>query len=815
MLTKISSLSATALLMTLLLVPNLAAEAIPWHLSFDLGVRQSDVAGDSTKLEEYRDLGNGVLLDEVWLELDQENSPYRFLFLANHVGRRDEESSLHWSQAGRFRLDAQWNRIPHTLARHAVNLFQVDGSVLSLPDPLQLQVENFFTSTPAPTTAQAREFMTSLLQQAGRRKELATRRETARLDFEYDLNRQFELAVFGQNVDRRGQGRIGTGTYIRRQTVGSFDRNRFEPRGTELILPVDNRTKDFGFAANFHEARFLASAGWQRSTFSNSFSSLTWDNPFEGTPGATSSATGLNPGFEQEPSGATANTGNRNRFPVAQLALDPDNEFERLFGSASLTLPRHTRFSVTYAAANTKQNSDFLPYTLNPAVIFANGPDGKGGTADDLLAKDVALPKASLDGEVETTRWDVRLTSRPLDRLALRGNWRRYEYDNRTPTILFPGFAAAGDSYFRPGIGQRDASGVRVLFNQPGSYSRSAWSTGATLNGGSQWTFDLEYGVTDWEYEERQVEATSEDQLAARLRLSLGDRFELRLSYLDASREAEGDYHIGFETSRLRAFDVWNRERTRLGAELAMMIGDRGSVGISYQDWQDEYPGVVPIPSPIPASNPFPSLPYGLNETSNESYALTYGYGDEVWELSGAVGVEETGWESLAVAKTSLTGDSPQFDPINRWVRNQQDDVLWASLSADVKLNRKARLQIELDWHDYDGEYLTVNPQTPNVNDGQAYAVPDFSSRLFTSQVSFDYELTEQLGLVVNYLYEPYRLDDWQWDLVEPYMQGILKETGGSPAAIRDNPALRMLFLDATYTDYTAHVLSLYMSLEF
>lgn len=812
---KMTTRLAMPALLAWMVSPALGQEENPWRFSLELGGQVKEVSGErSSKFEEYRDVENGAVVDEASLSFEAPDSPWRFELSGVNLARRDERATLSWARPGRFRLDGSWNRTPHFLSRGATSLWALSGNELLISDTVQNQLESFFTATPAPTTAQARAFMSGLVDQAGRKIDLRTQRDTADLVLNLDLTKAWHLTALAQTVEKGGTSRIGTGTYIRRQTVNSFDRNRFEPRGAELPLPIDSKSEDFGLGTGLRGKGWFLDLGWRQSSYNNRLDSLVWDNPFEGAPGTTSSRTGLNPGFEQEPAGATANTGNRGRFPAAELGLFPDNDFERVHATGALTLPAHTRVNVGYASSTMRQDEPFLAYVLNPAVIFANGPDGVGGTADDVLARDVALPRPSLDGEVKTQHTDLRISSRPLEQLSLRGSWRRYEYEDQSPTIVFPGFAAAGDSYFRPGIGQRNAAGVRVLFNEPAGYARTAWSLGGAWRLGEPASLDLEYTATDWDYDERQVESTSEDQLAARLRLAFGDRAEVRLSYLDASRDFDGAYQVGFETSRLRAYDVWKRERTRFGIEASLVLSDRLTLGLSGQGWKDEYPGTVPQPSPPPASNPFPSLEYGLNEAVDDAYAASLSYAAEAWSLTAALGLDHSEWTSLAVAKTSLTGESPQFDPANRWVRSQKDDVLWSELSFEAEIGAKGKLAADLGVHDYEGTYRTVNPATPNVNDGVAYRVPDFASRLFSGRLSFEWAYTEHLDLGVRYLYEPYTLDDWQWDLVQPYMQGVLQETGGSASAIRDAAAFRMLFLDATYSDYTANVATVYLRIK-
>ncbi len=224
-------------------------------------------------------------------------------------------------------------------------------------------------------------------------------------------------------------------------------------------------------------------------------------------------------------------------------------------------------------SATTRQDESFLPYTLNRGILFSNGADGVAGTADDVFAADLAPPRPNLDGEVQTTRLDLRLTSRPLDALSLRARWSDYEYDDKSAAIDWPGYVSSGDSYFRRNVGKKDAAGNKILINEVADYTRTQWSVGGAWSFGHLATIDLEYGSTKVDYEHRQVEATNDDRLAVKLRLEPVEAVELRFSYLDASRDFEGDYEHGLETSRIRAFDVWNRNRTRWGAELDWSLG--------------------------------------------------------------------------------------------------------------------------------------------------------------------------------------------------------------------------------------------------
>jgi hypothetical protein len=359
------------------------------------------------------------------------------------------------------------------------------------------------------------------------------------------------------------------------------------------------------------------------------------------------------------------------------------------------------------------------------------------------------------------------------------------------------------------GIGLRQ-NGVERLFNENLDYERTVWSVGGSYRFGRPVLLDLEYTSTDWDYSRRQVEGTSEDAIEARLQLEPSERISARLTFLDASRDFDGPYEIGLETSRVRAFDVWTRDRTRWGAELDFLPAEAWTLNLTYSNWKDEYPGVIPAPTPLPASNPFPSFPYGLNEATNDSLSFTTTYAAERWTVAFTLGRDNDEWDSLADTKTTLASDTVQYDPTNRWRRIQDDTLNWANLSFESQIvPDRITLLADLGYSDYEGEQETFNLATPNVNSAVAYPFPPFESQLFSGNLALRWAMTSNFELEARYLYEPYRLDDFMWDAVQPYMQGVIQETAGAPNQFRNTDVSRYLFLDSRYSDYTANVFSL------
>jgi hypothetical protein len=401
---------------------------------------------------------------------------------------------------------------------------------------------------------------------------------------------------------------------------------------------------------------------------------------------------------------------------------------------------------------------------------------------------------------MDTTQADVKLTSRLFGALDLRAFYRYYDLDDNRPTILFPGYSAAGDSYFRPGIGQKDASGKRILFNVVGGYTRQRFEAGAAYRFGPV-TVDGAYTRTDWDYAARQVDKTVEDAFRAAVRVALGDA-NLNAWYQRSDRDYRGDYDVGLETSGVRAFDVWTRDRDQFAADFDIPVGNDVVVGVGGYYWKDKYPGAVPG---------FTNG-YGLQDSTNASVHATANYTRGDFLLGAWAGYDRYEWNSFQVTKTSLSSD---YNPTNRWTRESSDDTWWIGLEAIVPVSKSVKLRGDINYQKFTGDWVTSNLATPDINSAVAYPFPELSDSTLTTRLSVLWEINSHVTVEGRYWYEPYRLDDFTWDSMQPYMQGIFKETRSSPTDIGDTNVSRFLFLDSRYTDYTAHVLSAFVHVKF
>ncbi len=756
------------------------------------------------KFEEFRDIPEGAVFDFARFAWTSKNSNLDASFTAIDAGQDDQKFFLELWLPGKMTFRSSYKEALRTYSTGSTTLWSGIGTGnLTLDDTFRQGAETAAGAPNAPfASADLKAYMDAALAN-GTRFDLGTSRKDLKGDLDFTFAPGLTLNVTGRNELRGGTRPLGFGTYIRRQALagvpgtgaGTFRRETVEARGSELIEPLDYKTTEFGATLTWAKSGHSASAGVFASRFRNDITALYFDNPFEGGPGRAS-ATIFDPNAEQEPASPNGNNNLRGLTARSAMQLAPNNDYERVFGTVSLRLPASTRLNATVAIGSLTQDDAFMPYAENPLVVYS----GVAGQPGVVYAKDAPLPRASLDGKMETTQADIRLTSRFSPSLQLRGGYRYYDLDDQRPTIVFPGYSSSGDAYFRPGIGEKDANGKRILVNHVGGYTRERANVGAAYRIG-RITLDGEVLRTAIDYDERQVDKTTENTYRGTVRFPIGGA-NVNAFYARSDRDFSGSYHVGLETSGVRAYDVWARERDQAGFDVELPIGENLTAGFGGSIWKDEYPGAV-------AGFTYG---YGLQDSQNSSLFAVTSYTHGEMTFSATAGLDRYEINSLQVTKTSLGAD---YNPTNRWTRESSDRVVWIALEAIVPLNEKLRLESAIDFQRFTGTWDTANLATPDVNSAVAYDYPEISDRTLSIRSSLLWDLTKHFAVELRYWFEPYRLNDFTVDGMQPYMQGSFKETRSSASDIGDMNVGRFLFLDSRTTDYDAHVASALLHLTF
>jgi hypothetical protein len=758
------------------------------------------------RFTEFRAVPDGAVLEFGRFEWTRPGRSWTLSLTANDAFQDDQRYVLDWTRPGTFSLRGSYVGVPRFYSSGSTTLWSGAGTgTLTLNDAYRQAAEAAAGAANQPVASDAlAALMNDAIAASATSLNLRTRRNTADGDLDVRITSDFTLAVSARNETRSGTRPLGIGTYIRRQALantpntgaGNFWRETFEARGSEVIEPLDYRVMEAGAALRWARSGQTAAVGWNGSWFRNDITALYFDNPFEGAVGRAS-ATTFDPTSDQEPAAPNGNNNLRGLYSRSAIQLAPDNGYQRIYGNLSLKLPVRTRLTTAVSYGMLRQDDPFMPYAENDQVVFS----GVAGQPGVVYAKDARLPQASLDGKRAILQADFRATSRLANALNLRAGYRLYDLNDDRPGIEFPGYASSSDSYFRRGVGQLDEQGNRVLFNEVGGYRRQRFNAGAAYR--IQWiTLDGEYLRTAHDYEARQVARTTEDAVKATVRVMTGGMVA-GAHYLMASRGYVGTYEVGLETSGVRAYDVWTRDRDQVGLDLDFPVtaGVTASAGGSYT--KDVFPGAV--------SDGGFEYGYGLQNSKNGSVFGGVTWGIDAWSLGAWGGYDLYEVNSLQVTKTGLAAD---YDPTNRWSRASSDDVIWAGFDVSGRIADRATVRADLDYQRFSGTWETVNLGTPDVNSAVAYAFPNVDESTLSGRLSLTWSLTPGVDVEARYWFEPYRLNDFTWDAVQAYPQGVLKQTQSSATDIGDMNVGRLLWLDSRYSDYTAHVVSLLLHVK-
>ncbi len=176
--------------------------------------------------------------------------------------------------------------------------------------------------------------------------------------------------------------------FSREKQTGSRPISTYSP-GYQFPEPIDYRTTRIQATTEYGKQRWGFQLGYLGSIFENKVNTLVFDDAF-------------------------SNTGR------GRIDLYPDNTAQNLNFAGALDLTKSTRVMASIVPGWMRQNDAFLPFTINPAI--APPP----------------LPAQSLNGSKQTLAMNYTLVNHSVKRLELTARYRSYDYNNNTPSLLFP-----------------------------------------------------------------------------------------------------------------------------------------------------------------------------------------------------------------------------------------------------------------------------------------------------------------------------------------------------------------------------------------
>lgn len=720
--------------------------------SFEIGGQIVDVSGERpSKFEETKRVREGFMFRKFRIASNPALNPAFFNLVGRGAGERDERYLLDMGRFGEFRTTAEYTRFPHLYARGARSLLSYSGNgVLTVPDNIQQTLQNA-------ASADLPGLVGGFVAQS---RSLDLRAQRAMLEIKQTVNLTSHWSARARFVDikRYGSRPLGTGSYER---IGTASGDTFRVLSIELPEPIDHRTSDLTVGTSYVRSNWGVNFDYTYSKFNNRISTLTFDNPFRIT---DLQATGSGGVFD------------RMAFARGIFSLPPSNKAHSFLISAFVDLPRHSRLATALGWSFWRQDEEFAPYTLNSAIVASNIPAGT------KITDSSALPRTSLEGEVDTFTQDHLFTTQLFKNVSLNLHYRDYDYENNTEHIIFPGYAAYGESYWRTNINTKPIANEPVSFRKKMASSEVAWAVFKPLD----WKF--EYKWEGWDRENRQAPESDEHTVGTRLSYSPVARFSSKLRYSYSNRTPR-EYDPGIlEFNQLRLFDQAKRLRHnadfQVEYQLRPGLGVSGAIGYLSDDYDQRF--------------------FGLSK-----FVQGYGSVDVLYTaLENTTLYANYSRERYASVLQSIAKTAAPFDLNNRWNRDERDSVDSFGAGVTTYLAKdKLFLDVHVALATARNRTNTTNPGTPLANsltNATAYPFPDVKTRFHEFNSDVSYQLTPNVAVGVRYLYEPYRLNDFEWNDLTPYPFNVLAP---------EYEGRRFLLLDSRYSGHTAHTVGIYLRL--
>lgn len=165
--------------------------------------------------------------------------------------------------------------------------------------------------------------------------------------------------------------------------------------------PIDYTDDQFSVIARYVDEKLQLQFGYQLSVFKNHANALVFDN------------------LAYNPLSVPPGSNNGGASPTGQLGTMPDNKAHQISASANYRFSKDTSLSGSVSIGRMTQDEKFLPYTsLNQAGL-------------------TALPVNSLDADVDTKHFDIKLVSKLTKTIKLTAGYRYDDRDNNTDVYQF------------------------------------------------------------------------------------------------------------------------------------------------------------------------------------------------------------------------------------------------------------------------------------------------------------------------------------------------------------------------------------------
>ena len=453
----------------------------------------------------------------------------------------------------------------------------------------------------------------------------------------------------------------------------------------QLVMPIDYDTKQIDVAASYARDKLQARFAYYGSLFDDTNTALNWENPYTSANGADS----------------------------GQLGLPPDNEFHQIMASVGYDLGARTKATADIAFGRMTQNDNYLAATVNTS----------------LPGYPFALPRNSLNGEVDTTNGHIKLVSALTPKLRMKLAYIYNDHNDKTPQAAYTWVTT--DSYVN----------VTTRTNLPYSFTENKIKLDADyrITSHTKISAGIDNDVMDRTYQE--VTKTTENTYWARVKTTATKNVNFMLKFAHAKRDINNYQALPWlnpaEDPLLIKYNMADRDRNQGALRVEFLGIDKITLGFGYDYAKDNYT----------------NSEIGLTESKDITYSVD----------ASAILSQKT---SLYVylnredINSTQVGSSTATTP--DWVGENDDTINTLGLGMKHTIIDK-KLNVGADYN------VSKSVGKVVVNTGSAQpGFPNNTVNLETVKLYATYQLRTNLSLKGTFIYEHFDSTNWSIDGVTP-----------------------------------------------
>ena len=732
----------------------------------------NDAQGDSSKLEQYEEIPEGVLVP--CAAYSWSNEKYFFDAKTIDIGYDDQFLGGVFGKKGGFLLGLSWDQNPNWQSNTARTPYtQPSAGVFTVPDSMRLALQNVYTPWVTPTSSNPVGIGS------------APANPTVPGFYAVENFVNLGLPTFDLRYVRKtgragidvpvGKNLVLNASYAREMRDGNKNTTFYGGPDYEVATPIDFTTDNFHFGGDYAKGRFFLGASVDVSQFKNHVPFVEIDNPER---------------LEMfNPTNGRAVVNDAETF---RLWMYPDNEAWQADFTGGVTLPKRHKVTASLSTGNMSME---MPLQYN----ISTNPNLQTSATAPSPDFTVVPPYGNIAAEYDTFMGNLKLTGDPVNWLGYIVYWRKFELDDKTDDYHFTSTARGdvGASYSAAGF-TREHEG----------WSIETWRGEAHVTPVAGLRLAASYGQDKRSYDIREYADVTDDVFT--LSADYSHRLfsaHLKWDSLDRKPGDPNEEAIPPTWAGATQTDISERNRHIVSGFLTLTPTEKLAVTLNGAKTTNEFAESVT----------------GLRDQSFDMFGVDVSYAPSE-KLSAFAGyVYEKYFFDMSAAYIPR-GLTPPFDPANQWDNATEDkvDTFRAGFNW-VIVPEKWTLDATLDYtkprsaSNYDfalpgtpigglneanGIFPANVPPLPGTTPFAYDSFPTVIKKFTMAKIRLAYTITKSFTASVMYWKQKYDNEDWQTgsimkpqaDFLQPYMGRT------------DPGANRWFFLGATIPSYDANI---------